>query len=163
VSWDRLGVHSVQTAGNPTWTINPQKRIDKQANDYKSMRKTLSDFLLWLWGFRVSVFSLRECYNMPRRTVLEVTVQDVQKRRNPNKHYVSWHRLTSLNTCNELFLMFFLLMKVSRDVFCECFSGWSEQRGWRCDQEDQVTHQHNTLKELIFYMYLFISVSVAEN
>ncbi|XP_074468323.1 SH3 and PX domain-containing protein 2B isoform X3 [Sebastes fasciatus] len=25
---------------------------------------------------------------MPRRTVLEVTVQDVQKRRNPNKHYV---------------------------------------------------------------------------
>lgn len=26
---------------------------------------------------------------MPRRTVQEVTVQDVQKRRNPNKHYVS--------------------------------------------------------------------------
>lgn len=26
---------------------------------------------------------------MPRRTVHEVTVQDVQKRRNPNKHYVS--------------------------------------------------------------------------
>ncbi|KAM7374621.1 hypothetical protein PAMP_007268 [Pampus punctatissimus] len=25
---------------------------------------------------------------MPRRTVQEVTVQDVQKRRNPNKHYV---------------------------------------------------------------------------
>lgn len=26
---------------------------------------------------------------MPRRTVQEVLVQDVQKRRNPNKHYVS--------------------------------------------------------------------------
>lgn len=26
---------------------------------------------------------------MPRRTVQEVTVQDVQKRRIPNKHYVS--------------------------------------------------------------------------
>lgn len=25
---------------------------------------------------------------MPRRTVQEVTVQDVQKRRSPNKHYV---------------------------------------------------------------------------
>lgn len=31
----------------------------------------------------------REEEIMPRRTVQEVTVQDVQKRRNPNKHYVS--------------------------------------------------------------------------
>lgn len=29
---------------------------------------------------------------MPRRNVQEVTVEDVQKRRNPNKHYVSLSR-----------------------------------------------------------------------
>lgn len=36
---------------------------------------------------------------MPRRTVQEVTVQDVQKRRNPNKHYVSMRFIYSPSLC----------------------------------------------------------------
>lgn len=46
---------------------------------------------------------------MPRRTVQEVTVQDVQKRRNPNKHYV--RRLRNLFFFFLLWLLFqFLLL-----------------------------------------------------
>lgn len=38
------------------------------------------------FSFETGVYTKRI---MPRRTVQEVTVQDVQKRRTPNKHYVS--------------------------------------------------------------------------
>lgn len=42
---------------------------------------------------------------MPRRTVQEVTVQDVQKRRNPNKHYV--RRLRNLFFFSSLLWLLF--------------------------------------------------------
>lgn len=56
---------------------------------------------------------------MPRRTVQEVTVQDVQKRRNPNKHYV--RRLQNLS--------------VSLGFFFSSFSCRTEEK----QREDQIT------------------------
>lgn len=60
--------------------------------------------------------SRRLAATMPRRTVQEVTVQDVQKRRNPNKHYV--RRLQNL----------------SLGFFFSSFSSWRTEEKQRGDQ-----------------------------
>lgn len=69
---------------------------------------------------------------MPRRTVQEVTVQDVQKRRIPNKHYVSV--ILTSPAVNLLYLMWIftaLSLFPSGKVKTKSGSNYSPQSQWK--------------------------------
>lgn len=119
VSWDRLGVLSVQTAGHPTWTINPQKQRDKPANNQKSMLKLDQIFCRGTERYTVSVFSLRSL----QHAAADCTRSNCSRRAEEKKPQQTLCKLTSVKIFNELFLTFFLLKEGLSGVFLRLF-GW---------------------------------------
>lgn len=81
---------------------------------------------------------------MPRRTVQEVTVQDVQKRRNPNKHYV--RRLQNLSVSLGFFFQFLLLPEGGKTKRGSDYSGTRREPtgGWLVPSLEKSRAENDT-------------------
>ncbi|KAG7261235.1 hypothetical protein CRUP_035688 [Coryphaenoides rupestris] len=74
---------------------------------------------------------------MPRRTVQEVTVQDVQKRRNPNKHYVSDHVARPPHRRDVVYIIKVLWSDGSTEIIYRRYSKFFDLQESTASQEER--------------------------